>query len=265
MAELGPEPGFPGGYPGGLPGGFPGGFAGGFPGGFAGFPGFGKSLNVDISGGVGAPGIGAPGVGIPGFSVPGIGGYPGGAGFAGWGGPYVPTTPLGALGGIKGDLLVPIVVVGVAAFILLIIVLAVKAALAFKVKLLGEAAGVAGRHGRSEGTDTEDTMMEMTQTVMRALNSNCWDNTLLCGMGKMIHKRQEYLPYFKVLSTIMPESMMPTFNILKTSAEKDEPCEVMFPCQLMHDDAKNLNTTHFGNEEHSNFLNSTSGKNPNAL
>src|SRR3989442_1355659 len=72
--------------PDGGPDGGPG-FGGGFPG--IGFPGFGKSFNLDYGAGFGFPGIGGFGGGFPGGGV--------------WGGaPYVPVTPLGGLWGFKG-------------------------------------------------------------------------------------------------------------------------------------------------------------------
>jgi len=51
-----------------------------------GFPGFGKSFNLDVGAGYGLPG----------------GGFIGG-GFPGWASPYVPVTPLGGLWGFKGN------------------------------------------------------------------------------------------------------------------------------------------------------------------
>jgi len=144
--------------------------------------GFGKSLNLDVDGGAfagaGIPPIG-PGVGVP----PGIGGAPWLGGFGGV--PYVPVTPLGALGGVKGDLLVPIVAVGVAFFLLILIILAVKAALTWKLSLLS---GLASKKFRrdtmtSGGPPEEDQLNRLANMVLSAIQSQSCAQNMICQIG----------------------------------------------------------------------------------
>jgi len=132
------------------------GFGGGFPG--IGFPGFGKSLSLDYGAGFGFPGIGGLG-----------GGFPGG-GYA----PYVPVTPLGGLWGFKGDLIVPIVAIGFAIFIFILIVLAVKYALAWKLEVLEGLAGAKGQvFTRSAPAPhlQDEHLNTLAQTVTGAIDS----------------------------------------------------------------------------------------------
>jgi len=224
-------------------------FAGGVPFGGAGlFPGLGGgfSKNIELDGGAGA--------GIPGG---GIGGFPGGVGspggFAGWGGPYVPVTPLGALGGIKGDLLIPIVVVGMAAFLLLVIVLAVKAALSWKMQMLNDVAGGGPRFARdaSEAGTVDQTEVDRITTLFyNALTQNCWTQRMLCEVGKM---GKDYVPMIEMVKVVTPQSMIPVLDVVKDSAQSEEKCEHKFPCQTMptsKDDA--LNKEHQNGMEHHN-------------
>jgi hypothetical protein len=141
--------------PDGGPDGGPG-FGGGFPG--LGFPGFGKSFSLDYGAGFGVPGIGGLG-----------GGFPGG----GWA-PYVPVTPLGGLWGFKGDLIVPIVAIGFAIFIFILIVLAVKYALAWKLEVLEGLAGAKGQkflRGAPAAHLEDIHLNDLTQTVTAAIDS----------------------------------------------------------------------------------------------
>lgn len=189
-----------------------GGFDGGIPpiGGF-GFPGIGKSFNLDVGGGFGFPGFG--------------GGYGGG-----YGGPYVPVTPLGSLWGFKGkllesyfifsysltekkrhlnwnfhltifsfslgDLIVPIVAIGVAIFILLLIVLAVKYALAWKLEVLDDLAGNKNKGFLRRSAPAEhledSSLNQLADMVAAAVYSEGCSKRILCQLGTYAREGKQY-------------------------------------------------------------------------
>jgi len=189
-------------------------------GGIGGLPlgaGIGKSLNMDISGGAGLFGGGLGGLG------------------GGWGGvPYVPVTPLGALAGFKGDLIVPIVIVGVAVFLLLLIVLAVKFALAFKIELLksGKLRRDVGSEGPAVqgGPPQEDQLNNLAHLVITAIQSQSCAQNVVCELGIMARERQTVTSLLKVLETLVPSALQDSVKILRSSAEGSFKCEDKYPC-----------------------------------
>jgi hypothetical protein len=188
--------------------------------------GIGKSLNIDIGAGLGG-GLG------------GLGGlFPGGlAGFAG-GVPYVPITPLGALEGFKGDLIVPMVIIGVALFLLLIIVLAVKFAIAFKLSLLkGIVAEKKDKFdhrrdapGSGGQPPQEDELNQLAHIVLTAIQSQSCAQNMVCELGILARERQGLPSLLRILSTLVPTSLQDPLNILRTSAEGSFQCEDKYPC-----------------------------------
>jgi len=194
---------------------------GGFPvdglGGLGLGAGLGKSLNVDISGGAGLGGL-------PFLGGLGLGGLGGGV-------PYVPVTPLGALEGFKGDLIVPIVIVGVAVFLLLLIVLAVKFAIAFKLSLLkGKEFRRDTTSGGSGGPPQEDDLNELAHIVLTAIQSQSCAQNVVCELGILARDRQGLPSLLRILSTLVPDSVQEPLNILRGAAEGSFKCDEKYAC-----------------------------------
>jgi len=187
----------------GVAGGFPNGYAG--PAGYAGFGGPGAfGLDGGLGGGLGG-----------GFGGPGIGG------FGGPWAPYVPVTPLGALAGVKGDLILPVVAVGVALFILLIIFLAVKAALAWKIDLLDSAVGA--KRLRREVVATppahdEEHMSQLASIVINALDSESCLDKIICSIGNY-GKGAAWPSYFAMMESMIPQQYRSSLTLLKSCAD----------------------------------------------
>jgi len=212
------------------------GFGGGFPG--IGFPGagFGKSFNLDVGGGFGLPGI---------F----------GGGLPGWATPYVPVTPLGGLWGFKGDLIVPMVAIGVAIFILLLIVLAVKYALAWKLSVLDDLAGGGKRLRREAGTapaeHLEDSNLnKLADIVSAAIYSEGCSRRILCEIGSYAKNGQQYPSLIRLLELVVPEEYHESFLIVRQSAEQNFNCAEEYPC----------GSTEWSNKEQTNVVDVTGDK-----
>jgi len=187
----------------------PGGLAGGFPG-----LGFGKSFNFDVGGGYGLPGLGLGG--------------------GGWGAPYVPVTPLGGLWGFKGDLIVPMVAIGVAIFILLLIVLAVKYALAWKLQVLDDLGG--GKKWRREAGSApaehleDNNLNKLADIVSAAIYSEGCSRRILCEIGSYAKNGRQYPSLIRLLELVVPEEYHESFLIVRKSAEGDFNCAEDYPC-----------------------------------
>jgi len=197
------------------------------------FPGFGagagKSFSLDVDGGIG----GGLGAGLPfGGGAGGVGGLPLGGG---WGGlPYVPVTPLGALGSVKGDLLVPIVTVGVALFILILIVLAVKAALAWKLSLIGDLANkkfARDTEAVSGGPPQEDQLNQLAQVVLTAIQSQTCAQNMICQVGTYARTQSGLTSLLKILESMVPTSVKDPLAILRSSAEGSFNCDEKYKCR----------------------------------
>jgi len=177
---------------------------------FGGFPGagVGGNLDLDVGGGFG-------------------GGFPGllGGGFPGWGSPYIPITPLGALGGMKGDLLVPIVAIGVALFLLVIIVLAVKMALAWKLSVLSDLTNGPKKWRRDIGSGAapqldNDYMIQLAKVVTSAIYSGSCSDRIICEVGAFARGNADQLEgIVKLVESFIPESYHSALDILRTSAK----------------------------------------------
>jgi len=195
------------------------GFGGGFPG--LGFPGagFGKSFNLDVGGGFGFPGFGGFGGGLPGYG----------------GVPYVPVTPLGGLWGFKGDLIVPMVAIGVAIFILLLIVLAVKYALAWKLQVLDDLGGVKNKWRREAGTAPaeqleDNNLNRLADIVSAAIYSEGCSRRILCEIGRYARDGKQYPSLIRLLELVVPEEYHESFLIVRQSAEGEFTCAENYPC-----------------------------------
>lgn len=197
-----------------------------------------------VGGGIGPGGIGGnigfdAGAGAAPFlgGLGGLGGFgaDGGLGFA----PYVPSTPLGALEAFKGDLAIPIIAIGVALFLLLVIILAVKAALTWKLELLDSLVGNTSSNSRlrrdvtsgGSGTPTpqdQEQMSWLTKTVMAALeNENC-SQKILCQMGTYA-KGTTVPSYMSWLEAFANENYKDSVTLFKNSAEGKLDCS-QFKC-----------------------------------
>jgi len=196
---------------------------GGF-GGFGGFPGagYGGALNVDASGG---GGFGFPGLGFP------------GAGFPGWGSPYIPITPLGALGGIKGDLLVPMFAVGVALFLLVIIVVAVKAALAWKLSVLQDIASGPKKWRRDDAASAAapqlqpDYMAQLAKVVTSAIYSGGCNERMICEAGVLGRGNADQLDWVnRIVGSYIPATYKSYLDTLLASAKGNFDCAQQYPC-----------------------------------
>jgi len=215
-AALGDTGAFPGYGAGGL-----GGLAGLFPGLGAGL---GKSFNLDVGGGIGG--------GLGGLGLGGLGGM-GGV-------PYVPVTPLGGYWGFKGDLLVPIVAVGFALFILVVIVLAIKAALAWKLDLLAGKKAGGGKFFRRDASETteqmgakhpeENQLNELAHMVLTAIQSQTCAQKVVCDIGTYARERDGLANLLRILESMVPQSMAGPLSILRTSAEGKFDCTDKYPC-----------------------------------
>jgi len=189
---------------------------GGFPGAGAGVEG---NLGLDIGGGLG-------------------GGFPGlfGGGFPGWGSPYIPITPLGALGGIKGDLLVPIVAIGVALFLLVIIVLAVKMALAWKLSVLDDLTHGPKKWRRDIGSGAapqldNDYMIQLAKVVTSAIYSGSCSDRMICEVGAFARGNADQLDSIvKLVESFIPASYHSSLDILRTSAKGTFDCGQQYQC-----------------------------------
>lgn len=187
-----------------------------------GFPGagVGGGLNVDFGGGIGVPGLGL------------LGGLPG---WGGWGGPYIPVTPLGALEGFKGDLIVPIVSVGVALFLLVLIVLAVKYALAWKLSIL-EDLSAAKKFKREVGTAPapqleDDYMAQLAKIVTTAIYSNSCSDRMICEVGTLARGNAATLRgVIALVESYIPANYRSYLDIMKSSAEGSFDCAAKYQC-----------------------------------
>jgi len=192
---------------------------------------------MDPAGGGGFPAGGPFGA----FTTPGMGGG-WGDGF-GWGAPYVPVTPLGGLWGLKGDLLLPIIGVGFAIFILILIILAVKYALNWKMDALSDLSGVGHRYGRSTVDPVQqntvqdpDYINQLSAIILPAIVSKGCNDRLMCELGSMARERQELPALFKFLEDTVPNYLHDPMAILRTSAEKPIECAKVYPCPDAHED-----------------------------
>ncbi|ODN03135.1 hypothetical protein Ocin01_03546 [Orchesella cincta] len=189
-------------------------FGGGIP---FGFPGFGKSFNLDVGAGFGGPGAGFFGGGFP-----------------GWGGPYVPVTPLGGLWGFKGDLIVPIVAIGVAIFILILIVLAVKYALAWKLEVLDDLAG--NKKWKREAGDApavqlqDSNLNKLADIVAAAVYSEGCSRRILCEIGTYARDGKQYPSLLRLMELVVPEEYQGSFTVVRQSAEGQFDCSEHYPC-----------------------------------
>jgi hypothetical protein len=194
---------------------------GGF-GGFGGFPGFGGGLNVDVAGG---GGLGLPGLGLL------------GGGFPGWGTPYIPYTPLGALEGLKGDLLVPMATIGVAVFLLVIIVIAVKAALAWKLSVLQDIASGPKKWRRDDAASAAapqlqpDYMKQLTKIVTSAIYSGGCNERMICEAGVLARGNAGQLDWVnRIVGSYIPAVYKSYLDTLLTSAKGNFDCAQQYPC-----------------------------------
>jgi len=172
-------------------------------------PGFGKSFSLDTGFDFG------PGAGF------------GGGGF---GGPsYVPVTPLGSLEAFKGDLLVPIIAVGVALFILIIIVLAVKYALAWKLDVL-DGKGKWKRSTAPAEHLEDDSMSQLANIVLSAIHSQSCTHRLLCEIGVYARDRQELPNVLRIAESFVPTGLQESLKLVRESAESSYDCRKLYPC-----------------------------------
>jgi len=183
--------------------------------------GLGGGLNIDASGGLG---FGAPGL---------LGGVP--PGWGGWSGPYVPVTPLGALEGFKGDLLVPVITIGVAVFLLVLIILAVKYALAWKLSVLEDLSG-SKKFLREAPTAAapqlqDDYLIPLAKLVTDAIYSGSCSERMVCQVGAMARGNAETVNALSTLvQSYLPMSFQSYLNNLKSSAEGAFDCSQRYPC-----------------------------------
>jgi len=204
------------------------------------FPGIGKGFNLDIgaNGGIGG---GFPWLG-------GLGGLGGGLG----GVPYVPFTPLGSYWGFKGDLIVPIVAVGVVLFLIIIVVLAIKAAFAWKINLLANkgskfARATAADNVQQEGAQPpeESQLNELAHMVLTAIQSQTCAQKVVCDIGTYARTRDGLANLLRILESMVPTAMAAPLVILRDSAEGKYDCGQKYPCgndQAQANTAKNSTT-----------------------
>lgn len=198
--------------------------AGLFPGAAGLFPGLGfnKGFSADVSGGFGG-GLGGLLGGLP------YGGIP----FS----PYIPATPLGSYFGFKGDLIVPIVVVGFALFLIIVIILAIKAALKFKLGLLAGKKGFVTRASDDDTTEPlgaqrpeENQLNELAHMVLTAIQSQTCAQKVVCEIGTYARERDGLSNLLRILESMVPESMTGPLSILRSSAEGKFDCNDKYPC-----------------------------------
>jgi len=184
--------------------------------GAGGFPGF---LGMNGLGGMG--GLGAGGLGALGDIGNFFGGWPGAT--------YIPTTPLGALEGLKGDLLVPMVGIGVALFILIIVVLAVKAALTWKLDMLKKISSTDSNQfdlfpGKKllreidPQAANQDRVNELAAIVMQALDSERCLDKIICSIGSY-GQGSSWSSYFSMIEGLVAEDYRPKLSVMKSCAE----------------------------------------------
>jgi len=183
--------------------------------------GLGGGLNIDAGGGLG-------------FGLPGLlGGVP--PGWGGFGGPYVPVTPLGALEGFKGDLLVPVITIGVAIFLLVLIVLAVKYALAWKLSVLEDLSG-SNKFLREAPTAAapqlqDDYLIPLAKLVTDAIYSGSCSERMVCQVGAMARgNAQTVTALSSLVESYLPTSFQSYLTNLKSSAEGVYDCSQRYPC-----------------------------------
>jgi len=183
--------------------------------------GLGGGLNIDAGGGLG---FGAPGL---------LGGVP--PGWGGWSGPYIPVTPLGALEGFKGDLLVPVITIGVAIFLLVLIVMAVKYALAWKLSVLEDLGG-SKKFLREAPTAAapqlqDDYLIPLAKLVTDAIYSGSCSERMVCQVGAMARGNAETVNALSTLvKSYLPSSFQSYLTNLKSSAEGTFDCSQRYPC-----------------------------------
>jgi len=194
--------------------------------------GLGGGLNIDAGGGLG---FGAPGL---------LGGVP--PGWGGWSGPYVPVTPLGALEGFKGDLLVPVITIGVAIFLLVLIVMAVKYALMWKLSVLEDLGG-SKKFVREAPTAAapqlqDDYLIPLAKLVTDAIYSGSCSERMVCQVGAMARGNAETVNALSTLvKSYLPTSFQSYLNNLKSSSEGAFDCSQRYPCG--HDQSGNPTST----------------------
>jgi len=139
-------------------------------------------------------------------------------------------TPLGAYGAFKGDLILPIVAIGVALFILIIIVLAVKAALLWKVNLISSMVGGPRlRRGAPEPqVQNQEYMTQLTGIVMNALDSESCLDRIICSIGAY-GSGSAWPNYVSMLESMMSEDYQHKIALVKDCADGKVKPE-KFPC-----------------------------------
>jgi len=206
------------------------------------YPGFGKAFNLDI-GGTGSFGAGFPWLG-------GLGGY-------GYGVPYIPSTPLGSYWGFKGDLIGPIIVVGIVLFLIIIVVLAIKAAFAWKIDLLTQSKGGKGNlFVRSAAADNiehegaqqpeESQLNALAHMVLTAIQSQTCAQKVVCDIGTYARSRDGLSNLLRILEGLVPTSMNTPLTILRDSAEGKYDCAEKYPCGNDNASQKNKATSSSG-------------------
>jgi len=196
--------------------------------------GLGKAFNLDIGANAGLGG-GLPWLG----GLGGLGGVP-----------YVPVTPLGSYWGFKGDLIGPIVVIGVVLFLIIIVVIAIKAAFSWKLNLLANKGNkfvrAAADNIQQDGAQQpeENQLNELAHMVLTAIQSQTCAQKVVCDIGTYARTRDGLANLLRILESMVPSAMAGPLMILRDSAEGKYDCSQKYPCgNEKGDSAKNSSAT----------------------
>jgi len=207
-----------------------------------------KGLNFDFASN-GNLGAGLGGLGFP--FLGGVGGY---------GVPYIPSTPLGSYWGFKGDLIGPILVIGFVLFLVIIVILAIKAAFAWKLDLLAAKGSkfvrAAADNIEPEGAQhtEENQLNELAHMVLTAIQSQSCAQKVVCDIGTYARARDGLANLLRILEAMVPSSMIAPLTILRDSAEGKYDCAQKYPCgtdSQKSDDTKS-NTVDTSNQKTQN-------------
>jgi len=212
--------------------------------------GLGKSFNLDVGG---SAGLGLPFLG----GLGGVGGY---------GVPYIPATPLGSYWGFKGDLIAPIIVIGIVLFLIIVIILAIKAAFAWKIDLLTQKGSKGNLFVREAAADNiqqegaqhadENQLNQLAHMVLTAIQSQTCAQKVVCDIGTYARSRDGLANLLRILEAMVPQSMIAPLTILRDSAEGKYDCANKYPCG---DSGNNDASTHKDDRSPSSSSSSNTG------
>lgn len=146
---------------------------------------------------------------------------------ASYGGPigtgYVAQTPLGAIKGVIGDLIVPIIIVGVVIFAILGVVWLFAVLFNFKLDLLNQLFGGSSSSSTrpKRAADTlNDQINQLTNVVLSAISSGQCMERILCESGLMFSSNKDLsTKIFGAVEKLVPADAQASLKVLSDAAQ----------------------------------------------